>query len=106
MQVLKFDAYMKEDVPEIPAEGYRIRVFTVCYFLVDDSMRISENKQVASVSCCTPASECLASASACVCSTQHQRDAGAGNIGMKHVPYTHRECHPTRKTAGLRRELF
>jgi hypothetical protein len=53
MQVLKFDAYMKEDVPEIPAEGYRIRVFTVCYFLVDDSMRISENKQVARVLCCT-----------------------------------------------------
>jgi hypothetical protein len=44
-KVLKFDAYMKEDVPEIPAEGYRIRVFTICYFLVDDSIRISEVKQ-------------------------------------------------------------
>ena len=45
-KVLKFDAYMKEDVPEIPNEGYRIRQFSICYFLVDDSIRISELKQV------------------------------------------------------------
>jgi hypothetical protein len=42
----RFDAYIKEDVPEIPAEGYRIRQFSICYFLVDDSIRISELKQV------------------------------------------------------------
>ena len=91
MQVLKFDAYMKEDVPEIPAEGYRIRVFTVCYFLVDDSMRISENKQVARVLCCTArlCPNAVASASACACSTQHRRDAGAGTIGMKDIFHTH-----------------
>ena len=45
-KVLKFDAYIKEDVPEIPAEGYRIRQFNICYFLVDDSIRIGELKQV------------------------------------------------------------
>ena len=90
-KVLQFYAYMKEDVPEIPAEvssshfrmrakritchlvcvrphakrrrptdylpahtyvhcntpqGYRIRSFNICYFLVDDSIRIGELKQV------------------------------------------------------------
>lgn len=44
-KVLRFDAYMKEDVPDIPAEGYRIRLFNICYFLVDDSIRIGELKQ-------------------------------------------------------------
>ena len=44
-KVLQFDAYIKEDVPEIPAEGYRIRQFNICYFLVDDSIRIGELKQ-------------------------------------------------------------
>ena len=44
-KVLQFDAYVKEDVPEIPAEGYRIRQFNICYFLVDDSIRIGELKQ-------------------------------------------------------------
>jgi len=44
-KVLQFYAYMKEDVPEIPAEGYRVRSFNICYFLVDDSVRIGELKQ-------------------------------------------------------------
>jgi EF-hand domain-containing protein 1 len=44
-KVLRFDAYVKEDVPTIPNEGYRIRNFTIYYFLVDDSIRIGETKQ-------------------------------------------------------------
>ena len=44
-KVLQFDAFTKEDVPEIPAEGYRVRQFNICYFLVDDSIRIGEVKQ-------------------------------------------------------------
>lgn len=41
-KVLRFDAFLKEDTPEIPAEGYRIRKFQIFYFLVDDSIRVSE----------------------------------------------------------------
>ncbi len=37
---------MKEEVPEAPSEGYRIRQFSLFYFLVDDSLRVSEMKQV------------------------------------------------------------
>ena len=44
-KVLRFDAYVREDVPTIPNEGYRIRNFTIYYFLVDDSIRIGETKQ-------------------------------------------------------------
>lgn len=42
MQVLRFEAYMKEEVPEAPSEGFRIRQFSIFYFLVDDSIRVSE----------------------------------------------------------------
>jgi EF-hand domain-containing protein 1 len=44
-KVLRFDAYVREDVPTIPNEGFRIRNFTIYYFLVDDSIRIGETKQ-------------------------------------------------------------
>jgi len=44
-KVLRFDAYLKEDVPESPEEGFRIRKFTLYYFLVDDSIRVSEQRQ-------------------------------------------------------------
>lgn len=44
-KVLRFDAFMKEDMPEVPEEGFRIRKFTLYYFLVDDSIRVSESRQ-------------------------------------------------------------
>ena len=44
-KVLRFDAYVREDVPTVPNEGYRIRNFNIYYFLVDDSIRIGEIKQ-------------------------------------------------------------
>ena len=44
-KVLRFETYMKEEVPEAPQEGYRIRKFTIYYFLVDDSIRVSEQRQ-------------------------------------------------------------
>ena len=47
-KVLRFEAYIREDVPTMPGDKYRIRQFTIFYFLVDDSIRIGEAKQVMS----------------------------------------------------------
>jgi hypothetical protein len=43
-QVLRFYAYYQEPVVESPTENFRIRNVTICYFLEDGTMQITENK--------------------------------------------------------------
>jgi hypothetical protein len=43
-QVLRFYAYYQEPVTESPTENFRIRNVTICYFLEDGTMQITENK--------------------------------------------------------------
>mmetsp|Transcript_42262 Transcript_42262/g.100348 ORF Transcript_42262/g.100348 Transcript_42262/m.100348 type:complete len:631 (+) Transcript_42262:160-2052(+) len=44
-KVLQFDAYIKENMPENPEDGFRVRRFSLSFFLVDDSLQITEHKQ-------------------------------------------------------------
>uniref|UniRef100_A0A7S0W4D5 EF-hand domain-containing protein n=1 Tax=Hemiselmis tepida TaxID=464990 RepID=A0A7S0W4D5_9CRYP len=44
-KVLRFDAFTAEQVPENLTEPFRVRMFTILYHLVDDSVQINEHKQ-------------------------------------------------------------
>ena len=44
-KVLRFEAFTTEQVPENLTEPFRVRKFTIMYFLVDDSIQINEHRQ-------------------------------------------------------------
>jgi len=44
-KVLRFEAFTTEQVPENLTEPFRVRKFTIMYYLVDDSIQINEHKQ-------------------------------------------------------------
>jgi len=43
--MLRFEAFTTEQVPENLAEPFRVRKFTILYYLVDDSIQINEHRQ-------------------------------------------------------------
>jgi len=43
-QVLRFYCYFQEPVTECPTENFRVRNCTICYFLEDGTMQITESK--------------------------------------------------------------
>jgi hypothetical protein len=45
-KVLRFDAFFSESIPNSPYESERVRKCTLLYYLVDDSVQISEDKVV------------------------------------------------------------
>lgn len=45
-KVLRFDAFFSEAIPNSPYESERVRKCTLLYYLVDDSVQISEDKVV------------------------------------------------------------
>jgi hypothetical protein len=44
-KVLRFEAFTTEQVPENLTEPFRVRKFTLMYYLVDDSIQINEHRQ-------------------------------------------------------------
>jgi len=44
-KVLRFEAFTTEQVPENLTEPFRVRKFTILYYLVDDSIQINEHRQ-------------------------------------------------------------
>jgi hypothetical protein len=44
--VLKFQAYFKEAVHESSTENYRVRVLNFMYYLADDTIEITEVRDV------------------------------------------------------------
>jgi len=44
-KVLRFEAFTTEQVPENLTEPFRVRKFTIMYYLVDDSIQINEHRQ-------------------------------------------------------------
>jgi len=44
-KVLRFEAFTTEQVPENLTEPFRVRKFSIMYYLVDDSIQINEHKQ-------------------------------------------------------------
>jgi len=45
-QVLRFYGFFKESVVENPNENFRVRKLEICFYLEDNSISISEPKQV------------------------------------------------------------
>lgn len=44
--MLRFYGYVKESVVEMAKESARVRMLRLCYYLVDDSIEVTEDKEM------------------------------------------------------------
>jgi hypothetical protein len=51
-KVLRFEAFTSEQVPENLTQPSRVRKFTICYHLVDDSIQVKTAKAIVLISLC------------------------------------------------------